>query len=302
MTVDDIKKVLVIGSGTMGQQIGFVCALHGYNVMMYDLSDELLEISRKKIEKLSGRFVHFGKTTAENAAETLTRIKYSSDKNEAAAGTDLISESIPENPELKGRVFGEFNELCSDHTIFTTNTSTLLPSMFAEATGRPDRFMALHFHDARTTNVVDVMPHPGTSDDTAEIVREFAIKIGQLPIILKREHNAYVFNYMLKEWITSALTLASSGVASFDDIDRAWMGVLNVNMGPFAMMDSMGLKTVWMVTDYWAKKLNDPAIQANADFVKQYVDRGELGQKTGQGFYKYPGPAFVQPEFLSGNK
>ena len=300
MTVDEIKTVLIIGSGTMGQQIGFTCALHGYSVMVYDLSNELLDNAEKMIERLSRGFVNSGRVTAEEAAAALARMKYSAIAEEAAAEADIVSESVPEDPELKGRVFGQFNELCPEHTIFTTNTSSLLPSMFAEATGRPEKLVALHFHDVRITNVVDVMPHPGTSDETFEVVRDFSYRIGQAPIVLKREHNGYVFNYMLMEWTNSALRLASKNVASVEDIDRAWMGVLHVPMGPFAIMDSVGLGTVWTVADYWAKRTDNPGAKANADFVKQYVDRGDLGQKTGRGFYEYPGPAYSKPGFLSG--
>src|SRR6056297_4091737 len=217
---------------------------------------------------------------------------------EAARDCDIVSESIPEDPALKGKVFSQFNVLCPERTIFTTNTSTLLPSMFAEETGRPDRLAALHLHDVRITKVVDVMPHPGTSSETMETVETFARNIGQLPLVMKKQSPGYVFNFMLSALFKSAQQLAANDVASVEDIDRAWMGVMHTPIGPFGIMDSVGLDTVYKITDYWANKLQDKNALANAEFMKQYVDSGHLGAKTGRGFYRYPDPAYAQAGFL----
>jgi len=211
-----------------------------------------------------------------------------------------VSESVPEDPDLKGRVFGQLNTLCPERTIFTTNTSTLVPSMFAQATGRPEKFLAYHFHDIRMTNVVDIMPHPGTSPEFVELVKEFAERTGLSPIVLHKENVGYVFNSMFTSLNDSALTLASSGIASVEDIDRVWMGVMHMPIGPFGIMDSVGLETVWHITNYWAKNTGDPQKIKNAEFVNKYVDRGELGQKTRKGFYTYPNPLFASPDFLKG--
>ena len=130
-------------------------------------------------------------------------------------------------------------------------------------------------------------------------MRDFAERIGQIVIFVHREHSGYVFNTMLSSLFSSALMLASSHVAAVEDIDRSWMGVMHTPMGPFGIMDQIGLSTVWTITDYWAKKTGDAQAQANADFLKQYLDRGHLGFKTNQGFYSYPNPAYTDPEFLS---
>ena len=138
-----------------------------------------------------------------------------------------MSESVPEDPALKGRVLAQFNALCPARTIFTTNTSTLLPSMFAAATGRPDRVVALHFHPpVWSSNVADVMPHPGTSPETTDLVLAFARRIGQIPIHLRKESYGYVFNAMYSAMNEAALALAANGVASVEDVDRAWMGIM----------------------------------------------------------------------------
>jgi len=302
MKIDDLRRVLILGAGTMGQQIGLQCAMYGYEVVYCDLSQEILDKALKRVAKLGSWYVSKGRLTEESLQHALERITATSDPAEAARDADFISESVPEDPELKGKIFSRFHKLCPERTVFTTNTSTLVPSMFAEATGRPEKLVALHFHDLRANNIVDLMPHPGTDPEVTELVHDFAVSIGQIVITLRREHSGYVFNSMLSSLISSALTLASGKVATVEDIDRSWMGVMHTPMGPFGIMDQIGLSTVWTVTDYWAKKTGDAQAQANADYLKQYVDRGHLGFKTGQGFYAYPDPAYTDQNFLSGKK
>jgi len=298
MQANDIKRVLIAGAGTMGQQIGFHCAASGCDVVFYDIGQELLDNALKRVEKLAGTYVKSNRLTREAADMALQRIRMTVDPEDAGKNADFVSESIPEDPELKGRLFAQLNDICPEHTIFTTNTSSLKPSMFADATGRPERLAAFHFHDLRVTNVVDIMPHPGTSQETVSLIEAFAEHMGLLPIMLKKENNGYVFNAMLMELFRSAQSLAAKGVASVEDIDRAWMGVMHTPIGPFGIMDSIGLDTVWKITDYWANKLQDKNALANAEFMKQYVDSGHLGAKTGRGFYRYPDPAYAQAGFL----
>jgi len=301
MKLSDIRKVLILGAGTMGQQIAFMCALHGYRVVLYDISQEILDKAVKSIGKLgSSWFVPMGRITNEQLEQTMARISAVTDPVEAARDADIVSESVPEDPALKARVFAQFHELCPERTIFTTNTSYLLPSKFAQATGRPEKLCALHFHDVRTTTVVDVMPHAGTDPEVTQLVHDFASGMGQTAVLLHRENAGYVFNTMISNLILTALNLASRGVAGVEDIDRAWMGVTFMPVGPFGIMDQIGLKTVWTITDFWAKKAKNDQSQASADFLKQYVDRGELGQKTKKGFYSYPNPAYTHPGFLTG--
>jgi 3-hydroxybutyryl-CoA dehydrogenase len=300
MNIDNVKRILAIGAGTMGHQIGFLCAVHGFEVRIYDVSPQMLDTARTRMDRLVDHFVKSGRIVSGESAAILDRITFTDDANAAAADVDIVTESVPEDPELKGKVFSTFNRLCPARTVFTTNTSTLVPSMFAEATGRPDRFLAFHFHDVLLTDVVDVMPHPGTSAASVALVRAFAERLHQSVIVLERENFGYVFNAMLSDLFKSALTLASNRVAAVEDIDRAWMGVLQAPMGPFGMMDSVGVDTVWKVTDYWARITREPQITANAAFLKRQVDHGRLGMKSGAGFYDYPSPAFKQPGFLKG--
>ena len=300
MQVEEIKKVLIIGSGTMGQQIGFQCAIHGFEVTLYDVTQDVLDRSLARLEKLAGDFVAGGKLTKAAATRALEQITPTTDAAGAAMDADLVSESVPEDPKLKARVFAQFNDLCPSRTVFTTNTSSLVPSMFAEATGRPAQFAAFHFHDVRVTNMVDIMPHPGTSRETVDLVKAFAEKIGQVAIVLEKENHGYVFNAMLMDWMKTAQTIASKGVAAIEDIDRVWMGIMQAPVGPFGIMDSIGLDTALKVTDYWAEALQDPQAKMNADLLRRYVDAGKLGVKSGRGFYDYPDPAYARSGFIDG--
>jgi len=302
MKLEEIKRVLILGAGTMGQQIGLQCAIHGYNVTYYDISQDILDKAVARVKKLAGWYASNGRITQEQFKETVARISSSSDPVVAAKDADIVSESVPEDPAIKSKVFAQFNQVCPERTIFTTNTSYLVPSMFAEATGRPDKVLALHFHDLRSDNVVDVMPHPGTSPEVTSLVKAFAESVGLSVILLQRENYGYVFNTMISSLFFSAMTLASRGVTTIEDIDRAWMGITHMQIGPFGIMDQVGLSTVWTITEYWAKKSGDKQSQRNADYIKQYVDRGELGYKTGKGFYSYPDPAYARPDFLPGVK
>jgi 3-hydroxybutyryl-CoA dehydrogenase len=300
MTVDDIRTVLIVGAGTMGQQIGLQAARFGYDVFLYDLDDETLDAAMRRVRGYVDRL-----TDADAIADpdaVLGRLTPTTDLATAAGDADLVSESVPEDPALKGRVFAELDRLCPPRTLFTTNTSTLLPSMFAEASGRPERLVALHFHpDVWTSNVVDVMPHPGTDPAAVALAEAFARRIDQVPIVLEREHSGYVFNTLLVALLGAAQSLLSGEVTAPENVDRAWMGITGMHTGPLAIMDHIGIDTVWKITHYWAEESGRPDMQRNAAFLKEhFVDRGKLGIKTGEGFYSYPNPAYAKKGFVEG--
>ena len=298
MPAQDIQRVLVVGAGTMGGQIALQCARHGFDVTLYDVSAEALASGMARVRGYARRLAAEGRADD----DTLGRLTPTNDLPAAAATADLVTESVPEDPALKGRVFAELNDLCPPHTIFTTNSSTLLPSMIAAATGRPDRFCALHFHlPPWDANVVDVMAHPATDPDVTAAVVAFARRIGQIPIVAKKESSGYVYNAMLSALNRAALTLAAEGVAEVADVDRAWMGIMKMPIGPFGIMDAVGLDTVWKITDFWAGVTGDPQLRANATFLQAYLDEWRLGLKSSRGFYDYPNPAFGQSCFLAGN-
>lgn len=299
MQIEDVRRVAIVGAGTMGQQIGFQCAGHGYEVVLYDVDPAALETARKRIDAYADGLEGSGAITSELRVSAQARIELTTDIPAAAQNADLLSEAVPEDPDLKGRVLANFNAACPPRTIFMTNTSTLLPSQFAKASGRGDRLLALHFHiPVWINNLVDVMPHRGTAPEVTHLVVAFARRIGQVPIELRQEHNGYVFNSMYSALNSAAITLAQQGVASIEDIDRSWMHITKAAVGPLGALDAVGLDTVWTITDYWARQLGDQQLRANAAFLKEYVDRGDLGVKTGRGFYVYPDPAYAQPGFI----
>lgn len=299
MEIQDVRRVAIVGAGTMGQQIGFQCAGHGYDVVLYDVDPAALEAARGRIETYARGLEAGGAITSELRDSAQARIALTTDLATAAQDADLLSEAVPEDPDLKARVLAECNAACPPRTIFMTNTSTLVPSQFAEASGRAERLLALHFHlPVWINNLADVMPHPGTAPEVTQLVLAFARTIGQLPVELHREHNGYVFNSMYSALNSAAITLAQQGVASIEDIDRSWMHITKARVGPLGALDAVGLDTVWTITDYWARQLGDAQLRANTAFLKQYVDRGDLGVKAGRGFYTYPDPAYARPGFI----
>lgn len=302
MMLSDIKKVLIVGGGTMGQQIGFQCAAHGYAVTIYDIAVEALEATQRRLKEYAGQMIAAGAMTRQTAETALGNITTTNDAVTAAADADLLSESVPDNPALKGKVLAQFNQLCPAKTIFTTNSSMLIPSLFAEATGRPERFLAFHFHTpVWVCNVADVMPHPGTSPEITALVRDFARSIHQIPMVLQKENYGYIFNAMYSNLNSAAIALAANGVAAVEDIDRAWMAIMKMPIGPMGMLDGVGIDTVWHITEYWANVTKDPQTRKNADYLKQeYIDKGWLGAKSGRGFYTYPNPVYQSPHFVEG--
>jgi 3-hydroxybutyryl-CoA dehydrogenase len=293
-----IKNVVIVGAGTMGQQISLVCAFHNKNVILYDIKEDILEKALVNIKKMADKYCNKNHFPKKDIPQKLSYIKTSTSIETASINADILIENVPEDPNLKKKVFRSFNEFCPQHTIFTTNTSTLLPSMFAQETGRGDRLAAFHFHDVLMSNVVDIMPHPGTSKETINQIGSFARNIGQQAILLKKEQIGYVFNYMIMALFEAAQTLASKDVASVQDIDRAWMGVTGMEIGPFGLMDGIGIDTVWSIANFWGITTKDKKVIRNAEFLKQYVDAKTLGKKTQKGFYSYPKPEFNDKDFL----
>ncbi len=294
-----IENVTVFGAGTLGAQVAFQTAFSGFRVVQYDISEEALAAARERHRQFGRRFVKRGASEAA-VAEALDRIRYTADLAAAVRQADITSESIPENLEIKQQFYRELAGLAPSHTIFTTNTSSFLPGDFAAASGRPARFLALHFaNNIWDANVGEVMGHPGTDPAVYERVVQFAREIGMVPIRIQKEQNGYVLNSLLIPWLSAAMELVVSGVAAPEDVDRTWMISMRVPVGPFGIADVIGLETAYHVEHYWGRRLNDERRLRNAAFLKeQYVDRGNLGVKTGEGFYSYPNPKYREQGFL----
>ncbi len=220
----NIRKVLVVGSGTLGQQIGFQCAMHGFDTVMYDLREESLDSCRASHRQYAELFKNQkGRSQAEVDA-ALARLSYTTDLAAAGSRRRHRERVGAREPRRQAEGVSAAEPACPAKTIFTTNTSTLLPSQFADATGRPERFLALHFaNEIWDRNVGEVMGHPGTDPAIYEIVVQFAKAIGMVPIRLDVEQNGYVLNSILVPWLMAAQTLVTNGIARPEDIDRTWM-------------------------------------------------------------------------------
>jgi len=300
MQASDIKKVLIIGSGTMGRHIGLQNALFGCDVVFYDINEEILEKALVHIGKIAAGLVRGGYITEEMAQAAKARISTTTDMAAAAVNVNLVSESVPENIELKKKVWGEFSKYLPKDAILTTNTSTLLPSLFAESSGNPARFLAWHFAmPVFLLNIADVMPHPGTDPAVTELMIEHSRRVGQTPIYIAKEWPKYVYNEMFVSLLAAAQRLAVNDVASIEDIDRAWMVIMEMPRGPFGIMDNVGLDTCLAVTkEAVAADPNYPYGKEIIAMFQAKVDANERGRKTGKGFYTYPNPAYEQPGFV----
>lgn len=292
----DIKKILILGSGTLGLRIALASALNGYNVTVYDINDDAF----KKAKKIQGNLIKIlikaGTISEQDGERVLQNQTFTTDAAKAAANADLVSESVTEDLELKKKVWSQFGELCPEKTIFTTNTSSLLPSKYAEATGRPERFCALHFHDVFYANVVDIMPNPQTESWIVDLLKEYGESIQQTVVIMKRESPGYIFNAMLIAVLGAAGALVTYDVASIEDVDRSWIGNFKMPSGPFGILDEIGLDTAWHVIHVF----QDEKSKRFSKLLKTYIDKGKLGRKTGEGFYTYPDPRFQESDFLKG--
>jgi 3-hydroxybutyryl-CoA dehydrogenase len=296
----EIKNVMIAGGGTLGSQIAWQTAFHGFNVVVYDAFDKGLETSKNFHKQFAELFMNTRGATQQQIDETNARLSYTTDMAEAVKDADIVSESVPESVEIKTSFYTELGKLAPEKTIFTSNSSTTVPSEYAAVTGRPEKFLALHFANGIwDANVGEVMGHPGTDPKVFDQVVEFAKSIGMVPIPIHKEQNGYVLNSLLVPLLSAAGDLLVNGVSDVESIDKTWMISTRTPFGPFGIMDMIGLQTMYHVDVLWGEKLNNQAMLNRAKFYKEnYIDKGKLGVSTGEGFYKYPKPAFQDPDFL----
>jgi len=299
MKIEDIKRILILGSGTMGIQMGIQSAMHGYDVSIFIRNPAKNDIVWDDIQKRTNRIVSEEVISREEADQMLKRIYTTNDPADAAKDADLLSESVPEIVSVKREVFERFNKLCPKHTIFTTNTSMLLPSWLAKSTGRPERFLALHTNNPIfITKTADIMGHPGTAKEVLDLTIELSRRIGLTPIVLDKEYPGYITNALLLALINKALELVVNGIATPQQVDKSWMKTMKIRIGIFGIMDSIGLDVGLGLREQHALKTGDKQAMAIYEYLKtNFVDKGNLGVKTGQGFYKYPNPEYENPDF-----
>ncbi len=292
----EIEKITIIGSGSLGSRIGLQAAISGYQVTLYDINTAILENAKAVLDKILRQLIKGNLLTEEIKSAALGRIHYTTNLDQALTDCDVISESVTEELSIKEKVWKQIGELAPAKTIFTTNTSYLLPSQLAAISGRPEKFCAFHFHDVFYARLVDIMPHSGTDPMVIPLLQELGKTLNQVPVIVKKESPGYIFNFMLMALLGAAGRLKTKDIASIEDIDRSWMVNFHMPTGPFGIIDNIGLDTAWHVV----KERDDAASKAFAKLLKEYINQGKLGEKTGEGFYKYPGPAYRDAAFVKG--
>ncbi|MFD4357984.1 3-hydroxyacyl-CoA dehydrogenase [Nocardia sp. NPDC058518] len=284
MTIE-IRKVTVLGTGVLGSQIAFQTAFHGFDVTAYDIDDAALTAARTRFDELATVYQQdVAGADASNTTATAAGITLTADLATAAAEADLIIEAVPEVLEIKRDLYGKLGALAPERTVFATNSSTLLPSDIVDYTGRPDRFLALHFaNHVWKFNTAEVMGTDRTDPAVFAAVVEFAKAIGMVPIELHKEKAGYVLNSLLVPFLNSGIELAAGGYAEPAAVDETWRIATGAPMGPFQILDIVGLTTPYNIL------INGGETQKKlAAWLKEnYIDKGKLGAATGEGFYRY---------------
>jgi len=295
-----ISNVTIAGAGTLGSQIAWQTAFNGFNVTVFDAFEKSLEASKRYHQQYAELFLKSRGASQDEIDQTMARLRYTTDLAEAVKDADIVSESIPENLEIKQSFYQDLDKVAPEKTIFTTNSSTIIPSEIVSAVDRPEKFLALHFANGIwDANIAEVMGHAGTDAAVFDQVVEFARAIGMVPVPIHKEHNGYVLNSLLVPLLSAAGTLYTKGVADVESIDKTWMISTASKMGPFGIMDIIGMQTIYDIEILLGKKFNDQAMLARAEFFKSnFIDKGKLGVKSGEGFYQYPNPAYSDPTFL----
>jgi 3-hydroxybutyryl-CoA dehydrogenase len=282
----EIKKVLIIGGGTMGGGIAQLVAQGGIHAVIADISRDLADKSRARIEKgLAGR-LEKGKITQAEMQDVLSRISTAGDFSPAKEA-DLIIESVVEDLEVKKKVFAELDRLARPGVILATNTTSLSISAMAEATRRPDKVVQMHFFNpAVIMKLVEIMPGKKTSPETLKAVEEFAILLGKDPVVCKNEAPAGIVSRCLGQLLNEATWMVASGVAGPADVDKAMKLGANHPMGPLQLIDFIGLDVHRAKMQTLRTVLDDPRYQ-HPDLIDKMIAEGRLGKKTGKGFYDY---------------
>jgi 3-hydroxybutyryl-CoA dehydrogenase len=280
-----VKRVGIVGSGTMGAGIAEVAAKAGHEVVLRSRQQETADRMVASLEKSLAKQVEKGRLSEEDSAATLGRVTATSDLGELA-GCDLVIESIIEDLGAKKHLFNELDRICGEHTILATNTSTLPVIELAMETGRPDKVCGVHFFNpAPAMALVEIVRPLTASDETIAAARSFAEACGKDPVEVK-DQAGFIVNALLFPYLNNAVRLLEGGVATAEDIDAAMKGGCNFPMGPLALLDLVGLDTSVAILDALYDEFRDPNYAA-VPRLRRMVAAGLLGRKSGEGFYGY---------------
>lgn len=310
----DIQKVTVAGGGVLGSQIALQSAYKGFAVTLWLRSEGSIERTRPKLERLRGIYrqslealktdpkawcrglTDSADVPAEKIDELIARadaafegIVLTTDATEAFGDADLVIEAIAEVMDEKDAFYTSIKDVLPERAILCTNSSTLLPSAMMDFTGRPEKFLALHFaNNIWQNNTAEVMGTAKTSEESYRAVVDFARAIGMIPLELKKEQPGYLLNSMLVPFLNSAEALLANGVADVETIDAAWTLGTGAPLGPFRILDIVGLTTAYNIVAASPAAQDPDSVAARiAALLKQRIDEGKTGINAGEGFYSY---------------
>jgi 3-hydroxybutyryl-CoA dehydrogenase len=297
MTIPEIRTICYVGAGTMGCYNSLAAAVSGYRVVLYDVDEQALQQVGERHHEMAGLLVGGGYCTKEDIAAALQRVSVEARLEMATAEADLVSESVVENLDVKRDVHRQLDASCAPDTILTTNSSALPVSAIEDVVARGERFAALHTHFG--SPLVDIVGGPRTDPAVIEILERYVESTKGVPLVLRKEYPGYVLNAMLGPVLGAALALVVDGLASMEEVDRAWMHNRRAPMGPFGMMDLFGLNVIFDSWEHRELDVRTERLQPKVlDLLRPYIERGDLGMKTGVGFYRYPAPAYREQGFL----
>jgi 3-hydroxybutyryl-CoA dehydrogenase len=281
----EIRNVGVLGGGLMGSGIAQVSAAAGFTTIVREVSDALCAKSRQSIEKSLAKGIERGKATDAERDRTLQNLRFVTDLNELT-GCDLFIEAVVEDLAVKNALWSQLNALAGHHAIFASNTSSLTIIAMATASGRPDRMLGLHFFNpVPSMKLVEVVRTITTSEETEQRAMEFVRALGKEPIRAK-DSSGFVVNLLLIPYMLDAINALESNVASVEDIDKGMQLGAGHPMGPFTLLDFVGLDTAYKIAEIMFAEYRDQRY-APPPLLKRMVLAGMLGKKSGQGFYDY---------------
>ncbi|MEM3579410.1 MAG: 3-hydroxyacyl-CoA dehydrogenase NAD-binding domain-containing protein [Candidatus Bathyarchaeia archaeon] len=280
-----IKRICVVGAGTMGRRIALQCAIHGFKVNLWSRTTKTLEEAREWQRKTLSKRAARGELS-EDVEKILSRINYVTNLREAAENVDFVFEAVAEDVKLKREVFAELDKICPPHTILSTNSSTIKSSLVADATKRPDKVLNVHFAlRVEDNGLFEIMGNLWTSEETLKLAEALGKAVNMVVVRAHKEVMGIILNRMLRGLLNAAIDIVEMGVASPEDVDKTWSAATGM-LGPFAIMDLIGLDVVLAAETFWHQETRDPHDKPREILVKK-VEKGELGFKTGKGFYTY---------------